>query len=186
MANTINTLTTQTNQTHVPKTTVMASGTYLMNTRRSHTKSMTITVTTTTAKTITWALGKHTMTNSFRPNSVKTWCHQTNQIPHHNTVITKSNDLPTSLIILANTMTLRIKGVSLAQIAARENHSIEDKKGCKSSSTTINKTSSLTSRCYKARSLDLMVIKTCHSNRNNLWSTCLLKIQIVQATLTGC
>ena len=168
MANTINTPITQTNPIHVPKTTVMASGTYLMNTKRSHTKSMTITITTSTAKTTTWVLGKLTKINSFHPSSVKTWCRQTNQIPLHNTVIIKSNDPQTSPTILANTMTLRCKEVSLAQIVVRENHSTEDKRGCKSSSTTINKTSFLTIRCCKARSLDLMGIKTCHSNKNNL------------------
>ena len=168
MANTINIPITQTSPIHVPKTTVMASGTYLMNTKRSHTKSMITIVTITTAKTTTWFLGKHTKISSFHPSSVKTWCLQTNQIRLHNMVIIKSNVLQTSPTILANTMTLLCKGVSLAQIVVRENHSIEDKKGCKSNSTTINRTNSLMSRCCKARLLDLVEIKTCLSNRNNL------------------
>ena len=146
---------------------------------------MTIIVTATTIKTTTWAPDKLAKINSFHPNSARIWCLQTNQILRHNMVIIKSNDLPISLTILASTMTLQCKGVSQAQIVVRENHSIEDRKGCKSSSIIISKSSSLMIRCYKARSLALMGIKTCHSNRNNLWSTCLLKIQIVQATLIG-
>ena len=168
MANSINTPITQTNPIHVLKTTVMASGIYLMNTRRSHTKSMTTIVTITTAKTITWVQGKRTKINSFHLSSARIWCPQINRIRFHNMVIIKSNVLQTSPTILANTMTLLCKGVSLAQIVVRENHSIKDKKGCKSNSTTINRTNSLMSRCCKARSLDLVEIKTCLSNRNNL------------------